>query len=377
MGSYSSNSEVRPHVIRNPLSGIRIYMSFFGKDGPNALTMSNWIDYYDPSNDTWRRLTSLPGLMDNHAIKGFSMVAIGDFIFIVGGKLCRKVIMTAQLDHDSDAVEEVELEVRASVLRYNLRTNTWSKCSPMRIPRFDFACTVCDGRIYVVGGKCAFGSGRGLASAEVYNPAVDTWDPLPDLTTPRYKCVAVMWQGKVHVVGGFGGVEGPLAVKERCSAEVYDCESATWKLMVGMWQLDVPPNQIVAVGDKLFSSGDCLNAWKGHIEVYDGKIGIWDEVDGSYFEHISSPVSTSDATEANWPPMRRLYLTMAPIETHLYFFVSHRKPGEIARSISAVHVFDTSASGEGRGWRSFEAVEKEGERELCSHCCVGRVPQAP
>lgn len=130
-----------------------------------------------------------------------------------------------------------------------------------------------------------------------------------------------MWQGKVHVVGGFGGVEGPLAVKERCSAEVYDCESATWNLMVGMWQLDVPPNQIVAVGGKLFSSGDRLNAWKGHIEVYDGKIGIWDEVDGSYLEHISSPVSTSDATGANWPPMRRLYLTMAPIGTDLYFFL--------------------------------------------------------
>lgn len=36
------------------------------------------------------------------------------------------------------------------------------------------------------------------------------------------------------------------------------------------WQLDIPLNQIVAVDDNLFSSGeDYLNAWKGYyIEEY-------------------------------------------------------------------------------------------------------------
>jgi hypothetical protein len=41
-----------------------------------------------------------------------------------------------------------------------------------------------------------------------------------------------------------------------------------------MWQLDVPPNQIVAVANRLFSSGDCLTSWKGHVEVYDGELNI-------------------------------------------------------------------------------------------------------
>ncbi|GKV03876.1 hypothetical protein SLEP1_g16116 [Rubroshorea leprosula] len=58
--------------------------------------------------------------------------------------------------------------------------------------------------------------------------------------------------------------EVPCSTMARCSAEVYDSENAKWDLMQGMWQLDVPPNQIVAVGCKLYISGDCLNAWKGY-----------------------------------------------------------------------------------------------------------------
>ncbi|MCI41214.1 F-box/kelch-repeat protein, partial [Trifolium medium] len=55
------------------------------------------------------------------------------------------------------------------------------------------------------------------------------------------------------------------SIVERSSAEVLDTQARKWDLITGMWQLDVPPNQIVAVNDTLFSSGDCLNAWKGHV----------------------------------------------------------------------------------------------------------------
>ena len=379
MGSYNPYSQAYSNNITNsvasssttsnssPLSGFLIYVSFCGQDplAPHKTMSSNWIEYYEPSTNTWRRLCSIPGLIENHVLKGFSMVVVAESIYVIGGKLCLRAAA-----NDVNDVDEVDLEVRSSVLRYNLRNNMWSQCAPLHVPRFDFACAVGDdGKIYVAGGKCALGSGNGVSSAEVYDSVRDTWTPLPNMTTSRYKCVGVTWQGRIHVVGGFAGVEGSFSVKERCSADLLDCDHATWSVVLGMWQLDVPPNQIVAVDDKLFSSGDCLKAWKGHIEVYDRKLGIWNEVDGSHFDPIYSPVSTT----ANWPPMRRLYLTMAPIGTQLYFLVAHRKPGEIARSISAVHVFDTSASGDGCGWTSFDPVEEDGLKELCSHCCVGKL----
>jgi hypothetical protein len=133
-----------------------------------------------------------------------------------------------------------------------------------------------------------------------------------------------------------------------------------------MWQLDVPPNQIVALENRLFSSGDCLVTWKGHIEAYDGILNMWNEVDGSRLETLSSPISTVD--NESWPPIQRLYLTMAPIGTHLYFLAGYRMAGESSRTMSVVNVFDTSATSD--AWRNFEVREEEGEKEFCSHCCV-------
>lgn len=51
-----------------------------------------------------------------------------------------------------------------------------------------------------------------------------------------------------------------LNVVLRSSAEVYDMKVGKWDLRQRMWQLDVPPNQIVTMDGKLFSCGDCLNA---------------------------------------------------------------------------------------------------------------------
>ncbi|XVE49874.1 hypothetical protein DITRI_Ditri01bG0117400 [Diplodiscus trichospermus] len=324
--------------------------------------MSNWIECYDPSNNSWHRVGRIPELLDNHVRKGFCMASIGDSIYIIGGRLCHKA-----RGHDPCEIVENDLEVLSSVIRYDIRNGVWSKCAPLGIPRFDFACTVCDNKIYVAGGQCTLGIARGTPSAEEYDPAIDEWKPLSDMSVARYKCVGVTWQGKIHVIGGFAEKADldklPWNTIGRCSAEVYNPSNSKWDLVMGMWQLDVPPNQIVAVHEKLYSSGDCLNAWKGHIEAYDGK--IWNEVDGSHLETLSSPISISDA---NWPPIKRLYITMAAIESHLFFLAGYRKPGEISRLMSVVHVFDTSANRD--GWRSLEPSEEEGEKELCSHGCV-------
>ncbi|KAA8524452.1 hypothetical protein F0562_010875 [Nyssa sinensis] len=348
----------------NSLNDYRVYASFCPRDPAPDVNMANWIECYNPSNNSWHRTTTIPG-PDDHVLKDFAMVPMGDSIYVIGGRLCHK--MTGK--EPGDGVVEVELEVLSSVLRYNVHTDVWSKCAPLGTARFNFACTISDNKIYVAGGQAMLDSARGISSAEVYDPGLDQWRPLPNMSTLRYKCVGVTWQGRIHVVGGFAEKEdcdsqGPYMM-ERSSAEVYDTRAARWDLMARMWELDVPPNQIVAVGGKLYSSGDCLNTWKGHIEAYDAKLNIWNVVEGSYLHTLSSPISTSDAMEENWD---RQYLTVAPIGTHLYFLAGYRMPGEISRLKSAVHVFDTSSNGD--GWRSFEPMEEEGEKELCCHCCV-------
>lgn len=219
----------------------------------------------------------------------------------------------------------------------------------------------------MAGGKSTLKSTRGISSAEVYDPDVGAWAPLPDLNIFRCKSIRVTWQGKVHVVGGFADREGSARKRpsliERSSAEVYDTETQRWDLETGMWQLDIPPNQIVVANGTLFSSGDCLNAWKGHVEVYDGK--LWNEVDGSHNPRLS----TLGTNYENWPPNQRLYLTMAPIGTQLLFLAGYKTgDDQLERTMSLVHMFDTSRTR--NAWRSLEPMELEGEKELCSHCCV-------
>ena len=109
------------------------------------------------------------------------MVSVGAAIYIVGGRLCRKAA-----GNEPDGIEEEDEEVLSSVLRYDVETNAWSTCAPLCTPRFDFACTVCNGKIYVAGGQSTLGSARGVSAAEVYDPALDEWKPLPDMSTLRY-----------------------------------------------------------------------------------------------------------------------------------------------------------------------------------------------
>ncbi|CAJ2648701.1 unnamed protein product [Trifolium pratense] len=332
---------------------------------PNVITLPNSIYLYYPSINTWTYAGTIPGLIDNQVLKDFSMVSLGDFIYIIGGQICHKE--KVHFNNDSTEFLDKGIKVLPSVLRYNIRTNQWFICAPLSVARYDFACTVCDNKIYVAGGKSKVASTRGISSAELYDPDIDTWTPLPNLHILRYKCLGVTWKNKVYIVGGFAEREDSdmkmSGIIERSSAEVLNMEAKKWDLITGMWQLDVLPYQIVAVNDTLYSSGDCLNAWKGHVEAYDNN--IWNEVDGSH----NRSLSTLKYNYEYWSHQRRLYLTMAPIGNKLFFLAGYRVDDrKLTRTISVVHVFDTSATID--PWGSFEPMEFEDERELCSHCCV-------
>lgn len=297
------------------------------------------------------------------------MVIVGDFIYIIGGLLCHKGVLEG---HDSDDVSEVDLEVYQSVIRYSIRDDTWSKCTPLNVPRFDFACTVRGNNIYVAGGKCTIDSVRGVSSSEVYDSALDEWKLLPNMSTSRYKCIGVTWQDRIYVVGGFAESEatdtqGPFSMA-RSSAEVFDTMNNKWIFLPRMWELDVPPNQIVVVGGKLFSCGDCYKKWKGFIEKYDRDLNMWHVVDES---SISSPISMLDITSPKRKLMEQLYLTIAPIGTCLYFLAGYRMTGEISKFWTEVHVFKTS--GLENVWTSSEPVMEDGEKKLHCHCCVYKV----
>ncbi|KAI3947442.1 hypothetical protein MKW92_035073 [Papaver armeniacum] len=365
MGSLPSPPSPRAPASENSINNYKLWGSFYS---PNT-SMPNWIAYYDPSTNTWSQVRLIPGLEENQILKGFAMVSIGYYIFIIGGRLCKYGAL-----HDSEDVEEINIKVLSTIHRYDTLNHIWSTCAPLGTPRFDFACTVCDNKIYVAGGQSTSGCARGIRSAEMYDPDVDLWTLLPKMSTLRYKSAGITWQGKIHVVGGFAEREDcgqpVLYTMLRSSAEVFDPCRGEWDLAEGMWKLDVPPNQIVAVDGKLLSSGDCLNTWKGHIEIYDGDLKIWNIMNGSKVQNLSSLIST---LVENTYPIELRYLRMAPIGTHLYFVAGYRRTGEVSGLFSVVHSFDTSL-GADPSWNSSEPIEEEADNLLCSHTCVVQVP---
>ncbi|GLT29760.1 hypothetical protein SLA2020_046050 [Shorea laevis] len=179
MGSFPRR---RP---QNPYLNYRIFASFCSKDALTKPNMSNWIECYNLWTNIWHHVTRIPGVKDNNVQKGFSTVSIGDSLYMIGGKLCHKVFC-------HDEIGEVDLEVvLSSVLRYDLQNNIWSQCAPLRVPQFDFACMVCDGKIYVAGGQTMSSVGRGVSSAELYDLALDEWRLLPNIY--KHLKVQVCW----------------------------------------------------------------------------------------------------------------------------------------------------------------------------------------
>ncbi|CAM8922361.1 unnamed protein product [Rhodiola kirilowii] len=358
MGSLSPPRFTCRRAPESPPSSYTVLASFINPS-PDSY-VPNWIDGYHPATNSWHKITFIPGLQEKQVLKGFAMAPISNSIYIIGGRICHTVVTG---DGSTNEVVEEDLDVVRNVWRYNMDNATWEECAPLTVPRFDFGCNVVGDKIYVAGGQSTIGDVRGVSCAEVYDPSTNTWRSITNMSTSRYKCVGVTWHNRFIVIGGF--TDKPVSntvsnMLDRSSAEAYDPEADKWDLMVGLWQLDVPPNEIVDVEGELFSSGDCFNKWKGHIEAYDAKLNLWYEVDGSQYQ-----LAMSDGRSVG----KRLYLTMVPIGTHLYFLTGYSMPGETPRLRSVVHVYDTSSASRD-GWRTIEGTEEEGEKELCGHCCV-------
>ena len=68
------------------------------------------------------------------------------------------------------------------VERYDPRSNTWTKVSPMGTHRKHLGVAVYNNMIYAVGGR---DDSSELSSAERYNPQTNTWQPVVAMTSRR------------------------------------------------------------------------------------------------------------------------------------------------------------------------------------------------
>ncbi|PHT56054.1 hypothetical protein CQW23_04540 [Capsicum baccatum] len=124
-------------------------------------TVTNWIACYDPSNNNWSYVTSIPDVPENHVLKDFAIVSVSNSLYIIGGRLCKKE-RTQNAQYGRDEFLDRDIDVMSLVLRYDINSNQWSKCAPLNVPRYNFACVVEENKIYVAGRWAISGQGANV-----------------------------------------------------------------------------------------------------------------------------------------------------------------------------------------------------------------------
>lgn len=169
---------------------------------------------------------------------------------------------------------------------------TWAPTAPMSTPREgggaglgSLSARLPDGRILVAGGYDTK-SGRFemkqeffLSGAEIYDPRSNTWKVTASMNHPRFGAavVALPKSGEVLVAGGGSADDNALIGP---SAEVYDPQGGTWKLVSPMNTCHLTPSAtLLASGDVLVAGGiDCDGRPQAAAEVYRHDTREWSPV---------------------------------------------------------------------------------------------------
>lgn len=172
---------------------------------------------YDPVNDSWSQVASMPSVQPLTAAVG----VIDDKIYVAGVGI---------------------LQV------YDPATDTWATRAPMGVYRHHTAGGVIDGKFYVVGGRAGPGSQTAL---EVYDPQTNNWTRLANMPTGREGHAAGVVNGELFVFGGEGGGIHP-------EVEVYNPGSNSWRRV----EPDMPhPRHGIwtsVIGNKIYIAGGGL-----------------------------------------------------------------------------------------------------------------------
>ena len=174
---------------------------------------------------TWELRTSMP-----EARSGATAVALGDYIYVIGGKTALGVV--------SNRVD-----------RYDPLTDTWDEVEPLLEERFNAASVVWENSIIVIGGRN--NSNQTLSTVEQYIPETDTWATLEGLVQAREGHNAIVLDGSIYAVGGSDAVGRIFD-----SVEQFNPAQNSWSTS-SQWQLDIPRASfaMTAVNDSAFVIG--------------------------------------------------------------------------------------------------------------------------
>ncbi len=176
-----------------------------GCEDDTQWTPSAIVNLYDPTDDTWSQVASLPTPLCAYALTVYK-----DQAYLFGG-------------WDGDAY-------RAVALAYDPEENAWHSLAPPAQARGFGAAAALEDRILYVGG---YSDGQEWGTCEMYFPDADTWESCQSMLQPRGGLSLTAIGGRVYAIGG--GWRTPLGFNER-----YTPSTGEWSVVetpiVGEWR---------------------------------------------------------------------------------------------------------------------------------------------
>ena len=132
------------------------------------------------------------------------------------------------------------------------------------------AVSVCNGLIYVMGGKEHYPAGMAMSSVEAYDPDIDQWSYMPPMPLPLCHHSAVCHEKNIYIIGGTTNNDVVSnAIFQYCT------NTCIWTRITEMHS---PRSELGAtvLGDDIFMIGGYNGQFKiGSMEIYNIKSGRW------------------------------------------------------------------------------------------------------
>jgi N-acetylneuraminic acid mutarotase len=103
---------------------------------------------------------------------------------------------------------------------YDIKSDKWSKGTPLPEPLDHLGIASYDGKLYVVGGTHKYGYSNKLL---IYDPSIDKWIEGRSMPAARTALTANFIDGKLYVIGGVDDIHNVVATNF-----VYDPATDTW-----------------------------------------------------------------------------------------------------------------------------------------------------
>jgi N-acetylneuraminic acid mutarotase len=174
---------------------------------------------YDPAADRWRTGVPLPAPRAEGVV-----AAVSGKIYVIGGRVRASAQASHFNDHDDTTLTEV----------FDITTARWSRAAAAPTARNSAASAVIDGKIYVVGGRQAIRQADGslrqvnVATLEVFDPATGEWATRAPMPQAQGGLAAAAHGGKLFA---FGGEQWVPQQKVFSESWVYDPAADRWSAL--------------------------------------------------------------------------------------------------------------------------------------------------